>query len=524
VLASRARPGVAQTHRVSDPTASPAYDALFGSAARAEPARPCLLLGDDEVMTYADVDDRAARFAAVLQERGVGAGDRVVVQVDKSVDAVALYLGCLRAGAVHVPLNPAHTGAEVAFGVTDAGAAIFVGRPGGGAGGLPSGCVAETLGTAGDGSLAAAASEIRPQSDPVARQRSEPAAMLYTSGTTGRPKGAVLSGGNLVANAEALVEAWRFQRDDVLVHVLPVFHVHGLFVALHCAFAVGAAVRLHERFDVEAVRRDLRRSTVLMGVPTHYHRLLADPGFGADDCQTMRLFTSGSAPLAAADHVGFEERTGYRIVERYGMTETLILTSNPYDGERVAGTVGFPLRGVELRVTGDAGGRAPSGEPGSVEVRGDGVFLGYRGLEEQTAAAYTDDGWFVTGDIGALDAEGRLTLVGRTSDLVISGGYNVYPKEVEAVLDSVSGVVESAVVGVGDPDLGEVVVAAVVLGDGAAVDEDLLAAACEGVLARYKHPRRYVWLDELPRNAMGKVQKAAIRQSLDGPTSSGERG
>ena len=515
---------MAQTRRVSRPSVPTAHDTLFGAVARRDPERACLVLEDGSVLSYGDVDRRAAGFAGVLRDRGVDPGDRVVVQVDKSADALALYLACLRAGAVHVPLNSAQTPTEVAFAAGDAGAALFVGRPGRDAPDLPAGCPAETLGIDGDGTLPTGVGEADPLTDPVAVPLSEPSALLYTSGTTGRPKGALLSGRNLVANARALVDAWRFDASDVLVHVLPVFHVHGLFVALHCAWSVGATVRLHRRFDVAAVRRDLRRSTVFMGVPTHYHRLLADPELGPEDCASMRLFTSGSAPLAAAEHRAFEDRTGHRIVERYGMTETMILTSNPYDGERVPGTVGFPLAGVELRVVDDAGQEAPPEEPGSVEVRGEGVFLGYRGLPEQTAACTTPDGWFVTGDLGSVDAEGRLTLVGRTSDLIISGGYNVYPKEVEAVLDSVSGVVESAVVGIGDPDLGEVVVAAVVLEEDAAVDEDLLAAACEGVLARYKHPRRYLWVDALPRNVMGKVQKATIRTSADGPASSGERG
>ena len=479
---------MAQTRPVTSPD-DPVYEAIFGTAWD-EPDRPCLVT-DGGTVTYAELDERAARLAGALLARGATVGGRVVVQVDKSVDAVALYLACLRAGIVYVPLNTAYTEAEVGAFVDDAGASLLVdGR-----------VLGELLATD------AAPSPI------VERRGTDPAAMLYTSGTTGRSKGALLSCRNLVANARALIDAWRFEPDDVLLHVLPVFHVHGLFVALHCAFGVGATVRFHRRFDVPAVRAELGRSTVLMGVPTHYHRLLADPGFGADDCDGMRLFTSGSAPLPAVEHEAFAARTGHRIVERYGMTETMILTSNPYDGDRVAGTVGFPLDGVELRVVGDDGGELPPGEVGIVEVRGDGVFLGYWQLPDRTAASF-HDAWFVTGDLGALDDVGRLTLVGRASDLVISGGLNVYPKEVEAVLTSVAGVTDCAVVGAPDPDLGEAVVAFVVTDPGAPVDDDLLAGACDGVLARFKHPRSYRFIDELPRNAMGKVQKAELRRRL----------
>jgi malonyl-CoA/methylmalonyl-CoA synthetase len=341
-----------------------------------------------------------------------------------------------------------------------------------------------------------------PDPDVVERSGDDCAAMLYTSGTTGRSKGAMLSCRNLVANGWALHDAWQFRPDDVLVHVLPVFHVHGLFVALHCAFLAGATVRFHARFDPAAVVHDLRRSTVMMGVPTHYHRLLDHTDLAPDDCVGMRLFTSGSAPLLAARHDEFAGRTGHRIVERYGMTETMILTSNPYDGDRVAGTVGMPLDGVELRI----------GADDLVEVRTPGLFLGYWNQPEKTRASFREDGWFVTGDVGSLDDEGRLTLAGRQSDLIISGGLNVYPSEIEAVLDAVDTVVETAVVGVPDPDFGEAIVAVVV----GAADEDTLRRACEGQLARFKHPTRFVFADELPRNAMGKVQKATLRVDLAG--------
>ncbi len=485
------------------------YDDLFG-VARSAPDRPCLLL-DDHEWTYGRLDRRAGQFVGALAQRGLTVGDRLVVQVDKSADAVALYLACLRTGVVHVPLNTAYTPTEVAFFATDAGAGLFVGRPGHRP---PADVPADTLGGSDGGTLAYLADRQTDLPPVVERSGDDWAAMLYTSGTTGRSKGAMLSCSNLVANARALHDAWRFEPDDVLLHVLPIFHVHGLFVALHCAFLAGASVRFHERFDVESVRRDLRRSTVMMGVPTHYVRLLADPTFSADDAASMRLFTSGSAPLSAADHEAFTARTGHRIVERYGMTETMILTSNPYDGDRVQGTVGYPLAGVELRVTSEAGSPAAPGEVGTVEIRGDGVFLGYWQLPEKTADSYRDDGWFVTGDLGLLDASGRLTLVGRGSDLIISGGLNIYPKEIEAVLDAVDGVVETAVVGVPDPDFGEAVVAVVVATSGSDLDEHTLRSTCDEHLARFKHPKRYVVVDALPRNAMGKVQKAMLREQL----------
>lgn len=453
------------------------YESLFGVASTA-PHRPCLHLDDGTVRTYGDLDRASSRLAAALAARGVDVGDRVVARVEKSPEAVALYLACLRGGFVYVPLNTAYTDEEVDFFVADADAALFV-----------------------DDAVLADLDRSDGTHDIVDRSGDDWAAMLYTSGTTGRPKGAMLSCRNLVANARAANEAWHFSSDDVLVHILPVFHVHGLFVALHCAFLAGAAVRFHTRFEPDAVVRDLRRATVLTGVPTHYHRLLDHTDIDADACAGMRLFMSGSAPLLAGRHDEFAARTGHRIVERYGMTETMILTSSPYDGQRLAGTVGFPLPGVDVRI----------GAGDVVEVRGDGVFLGYWGLPDQTAAAFRDDGWFVTGDLGRLDDDGRLTLVGRQNDVIITGGLNVYPAEIEQVLDAVEGVVESAVVGVPDDDFGESVVAFVV----GTADEHDLRSACRP-LARFKHPRRYVVVDELPRNTMGKVQKAVLRTRAAG--------
>ena len=487
-----------------------------------DPSRTALEVPDGATWTYGDLDREAAALAGALQASGAGVGDRVVVQVDKSLEAVALYLACLRIGAVFVPLNTAYTPAEVAFFVDDAAPTVLVARPDAP---LPPSAhrpEVRTLGPDGDGTLVGLASVVEPVGSAVRRGADDWAAMLYTSGTTGRSKGSMLSCRNLVANARALIDAWRFEADDVLIHVLPIFHVHGLFVALHCALGVGARVRFHLRFDADAVVADLPGSTVLMGVPTHHHRLLAHPGLDRDRCAGMRLFTSGSAPLPADEHDAFAARTGHRIVERYGMTETMILTSNPYDPHpagtaRIAGTVGFPLDGVELRVRADDGEPAAMDEPGAVEVRGPGVHLGYWHLPERTAEAVTDDGWFRTGDVGSLDAEGRLTLAGRAGDMIITGGLNVYPKEIEQVLDRAPGVEESAVVGVPDPDFGEAVVAVIVAEADAEVDEVALRAACDAHLARFKHPKRYVVVDELPRNAMGKVTKADLRRTLSHP-------
>ncbi len=468
------------------------------------PDRVALEVPGSPVVTYRQLDERAAAFAGALEAHGVAAGDRVMCQVPKSVDAVALYLGCLRAGAVHLPLNPSFTSEEVAFFTADAEPALFVTEPGTPPQAVPS----LTLDGAGGGALVEAAAGAEPVAEPRARSAGDLAALLYTSGTTGRPKGAMLTHGGLAANARALHEIWGFGPADVLVHPLPIFHVHGLFVALHCALLSGCEVLFLPRFSVAAVLGALDGATVMMGVPTYYSRLLADPRFDAEACATVRLLTSGSAPMTAALHHAIAERTGHRVVERYGMTETGIITSNPLRGDRVAGTVGYPLPGVEVRVAGPDGPCGP-GQAGMVQVRGPHLFAGYWCLPERTAADHTDDGWFVTGDIGHLDESGRLTLEGRAGDMIISGGENISPREIEACLDEAAGVVESAVVGQPDPDLGEVVVAFLV-GD-PDLDPAAVARTLDGRLARFKHPKRYVVVDELPRNAMGKVQKTELR-------------
>lgn len=459
-------------------------------------------------LTYRDVEQRSASMAGALRARGVSVGDRVVVQIDKSPDAVALYLACLRIGAVFLPLNTAYTATEVEFFVDDATPALVVARPAT----LDHLSVpVDGLDVDGTGSFAALADAASPFDGVIDRGADDLAAMLYTSGTTGRSKGAMLTHANLESNAVALHEIWRFGPDDVLLHTLPIFHVHGLFVALHCAMLSGIEVIFLPRFDVDEVLERLPEATVMMGVPTQYTRLLADERFDASVCSSIRLFTSGSAPMTAAVHAEFTERTGHRILERYGMTEAGMITSNPYDGERVPGTVGFPLPGVDLRVADSDGHDVGAGETGVVEIRSPGLFAGYWQQPDKTAAEFRADGWFITGDVGSVDHEGRLTLEGRSSDMIISGGYNVYPKEIELVLDAVPGVLESAVIGVPHADFGEAVVAIVVRDGSVEVTDDDLARSLDGVLARFKHPKAYVAADSLPRNAMSKVQKAELR-------------
>ena len=468
--------------------------------------RPALVLPTGEHMTYADLDARAEAFAGALAALQVSAGDRLITTANKSVDAVALYLACLRRGVVYIPLNPAFTGDERRFFVDDAEPALMVTDTGDDP---TPGVRVETLDGAGGGSLGQAASTADPVSEIVATDASDLAAMLYTSGTTGRPKGAMLTHEGLTRNGQALNAIWGFGPEDVLVHGLPIFHVHGLFVALHSAFLSGAQVRFLPRFSVDAVLEALPGASVMMGVPTHYGRLLDDARFDADACASMRLFTSGSAPMTEAMHHRFTERTGHRILERYGMTETGIISSNPLDGERIPGTVGFGLPDMEVRVATDDGVCEPD-ETGVVEVRGPHLFSGYWQLPEKTAAEFRPDGFFITGDVGALDAQGRLRLEGRAGDMIISGGENIYPKEIELVLDAAPGVIESAVVGAPHPDFGEMAVAWLVCE--ADPDLDAVRATVGDRLARFKHPKRYVVVDALPRNTMGKVQKAELRQ------------
>ena len=471
-----------------------------------------------EQYRYRDVLSTSRRMARVLRESGVVPGDRVVVRVDKSPQAIMLYLACLQTGAVYLPLNTAYTEAEVEYFLTDAEPRFYVCRPEDidTARRLAQRCgvsVVESLGAEADGSLMERVAKAEEDPHIAELEANDLASILYTSGTTGRSKGAMLSHGNLAANSQALAQSWRFSADDHLLHALPIFHTHGLFVACNIILTVGASMTFLPRLDAEQLLDLMPRATALMGVPTFYTRLLASPRLNRETTANMRLFVSGSAPLLAETHREFSERTGHAILERYGMTETNMNTSNPYDGERRPGTVGFALPGSEVRITDRETGKAlPAGETGLVEVRGPNVFQGYWRMPEKTASEFRDDGFFITGDLGLIDEDGYLHIVGRDKDLVISGGYNVYPKEIEQWIDELPQVVESAVIGVAHPDLGEGVTAAVVLKPGESLDESGVLAALKDKVARYKQPKRVFFIDSLPRNVMGKVQKNALRE------------
>jgi malonyl-CoA/methylmalonyl-CoA synthetase len=473
---------------------------------------------------YGALRAQTAQLARALVAAGLQPGDRVAAQVEKSATAVLLYLATLRAGGVYVPLNTAYTLPELEYFLEDAAPGIVVCTPERRRDIAPlaerfGGAALLTLGVdAGSGTLAAAAGAEPPHFAEVARAATDPAAILYTSGTTGRSKGAVLTHGNLVSNARTLAAAWRFVPADVLLHALPIFHIHGLFVAINTVLAARASLILLPRFDPQAVLAALPRATVMMGVPTFYTRLLQDPGLDRAACARLRLFISGSAPLLPETHRLWRERTGHAILERYGMSETGMNASNPYDGERVPGSVGPPLPGVELRVVDAAtGAPLPAGATGLIEVRGPNVFAGYWHQPEKTRADFRADGFFITGDLGRIDERGYLWIVGRAKDLVISGGYNVYPREVEEAIDAIAGVEEAAVIGLPHADFGEGVTAVVVAPRRpAALDEAAVLADLRTRLAAYKIPKRVLFVEELPRNAMGKVQKSELRRRYAG--------
>ncbi len=475
--------------------------ALFAERFAAISGEVCLELEDGRCYTYADLEAESARYANLLARLGLERGDRVAAQIDKSPQAVFLYLGCLRAGLVYLPLNTAYQEGEIAYFVKDAEPKAVFCRPQarGWFRGVPH--LLEPGAAVGES----------PRFATVASSPSDLACIIYTSGTTGRPKGAMVTHGNLASNALALHAAWRFEPGDVLLHSLPLFHVHGLFVALHTALLNASRMIFQARFDVAEVIRQLPRATVFMGVPTYYVRLLAEPAFTKALCAGMRLFVSGSAPLALDTFNDFRTRTGHTILERYGMTETGMNTSNPYDGERRGGTVGFPLQDIEVRVVDDADRVLPTGQTGHIQVRGPNVMPGYWKQPEKNSEEFTADGFFRTGDLGSYDKRGYLSIVGRAKDMVISGGYNVYPREVELLLDELPGVRESAVFGVPHPDFGEAVVAAIVPGPGAQLTEDGVIAHVKSRLANFKVPKRVVFVPELPRNTMGKVLKSELR-------------
>jgi len=501
---------------------------LFCALRRAFPAdldSIAIETGDGTPMHYSwrDLDRGTAMLANLLESLELPPGTRIAVQTEKSVEALMLYLAVLRAGFVYLPLNSAYQSAEVAYFIADAQPGVVVCAP------RNFGWVSRLAFSAGTahvftldetrgGSLLQRAAVHSDVHTPAQRGADEIAAILYTSGTTGRSKGAMLSHGNLLSNAEVLKQHWRWrtpaQGGDVLIHALPIFHVHGLFVASHGALLNGSKMIWFSRFEPRAVIERLRDATVFMGVPTLYVRLLAEAGLTRDACRHMRLFVSGSAPLLIETFNDFRERTGHTILERYGMSETAMLTSNPcdpQDGERRGGTVGRPLPGVGLRIVDDHGAPCPTGEIGHIQVCGPNVFKGYWRMPEKTKEEFTADGWFKTGDVGRIDADGYVAIVGRSKDLIISGGFNVYPAEVEGVLNEMAGVGESAVIGVPHPDFGEAVVAVVVARNGAAPDATRLIDALKHRIANFKVPKRVFVVDELPRNAMGKVQKNLLR-------------
>ncbi len=474
-----------------------------------------------ERFTYGDIEAMSALYAGLLVELGVEPGDRVAVQVEKSPEAVILYLATLRAGAAFLPLNTAYTAAELQYFLSDSQPRVVVCRPEDEDKIAP---LAEKAGTAqaltldgdGSGSFAERTAETTRLTEPVPREMSDLAAILYTSGTTGRSKGAMLTVENLWSNANTLCEAWGFSTSDILLHALPIFHAHGLFVAINCVLVSGSRMVFLPKFDVADVLATLPRCTVMMGVPTFYTRLLASPDFTPEPFLHRRLFISGSAPLLAETWQRFKERTGHEILERYGMTETVMSSSNLLEGEggRIPGSIGKPLPGVELRVVGEDGEELPVGETGILEVRGPNVFKGYWRQPEKTNAEFRPDGYFITGDLARYDENGFFYLVGRAKDLIISGGYNVYPKEIEEILDAMAGIAESAVVGVADADFGERVIA-VIRPSGEPPAADTVIAALKEQLAGYKVPKEIHFVDELPRNVMGKIQKNVLRERFE---------
>lgn len=494
---------------------NPLYDTLFGKYADAETT--FIKTTDGKVTTHGDFVAIAARLANAFTSIGLSKGDRVAVQVEKSVESLCIYAACAQAGLVFLPLNTAYTANEVSYFVEDSGAKVFVCdgqkedvlKPIA----QKAGAKLETLNADGSGSLIELAKTQANTFRTVETSDDDLAAFLYTSGTTGRSKGAMLTQNNLLSNAITLADYWKFSDNDVLLHALPIFHTHGLFVAINVALVSGASMVMMPKFDVQAVLDNIPNATALMGVPTFYTRLLSEPSFDKELVKTMRLFISGSAPLLAETHIEFEQRTGHRILERYGMTETNMNTSNPYVGDRRAGTVGYPLPGIELKITNpETGEGLEVGEIGMLEVRGPNVFKGYWNMPEKTKEELRDNGFFITGDLGMIDKDGYVQIIGRDKDLIISGGFNIYPKEIEMLLDDQPGVVESAVVGVSHPDFGETPLGILVRKPDQEPDTSMIEKQISEVLARYKHPHKLIVVDELPRNTMGKVQKNLLRE------------
>ena len=476
---------------------------------------------NDQLISFEDFFQNAEKIACALISAGIQPGDRVAMQVEKSYNALELYFGTILAGAGFLPLNTAYVSDEVDFFLRDAQPSIFVCAPSklDNLTKIAESCGVSkiwTLSADGTGSLIDKKNAESPGFTGVKRNPDDLAAVLYTSGTTGRSKGAMLTHRNLQSNAEALVKCWQFTDEDILIHALPLYHTHGLFVATNVSLLAGSSLLLMKKFDADAICRRMPQASVLMGVPTFYVRLLEHPDLG-NVAKNMRLFVSGSAPMLPHTHALWKERTGQTILERYGMTETSMNTSNPYFGERRAGTAGLPLPGVEVIVTDPATGKVlQNGRTGMIEIRGPNVFKGYWGMPEKTAEELRENGFFITGDLGSIGEDGYVSLVGRSKDLIISAGYNIYPKEIELMLDRIGGVFESAVIGVPHPDLGEAVVAVIVTESGISLNQDSIIDSLQNRIARFKHPKQIIFIDELPRNSMGKVQKNVLRESYLG--------
>ena len=491
------------------------YDRLFGCHQGEQ--KPFLIFADGSQQSYDSFLRQTARFANVIQSIGLDVGDRLAAQIEKSAEALALYAACVQSGVIFLPLNKAYTPAEVSYFVGDSGAKLVVADQHFDLESVASehGAVLERLNADGRRQFCRSCGNRKRQFATVPRGADDLAAFLYTSGTTGRSKGAMLTQNNLLSNAETLIGEWRFDANDVLLHALPIFHTHGLFVATNIILLAKASMIFLPKFSTDMVIDALPKASSMMGVPTFYTRLLDDPRLTPDLTRHMRLFISGSAPLLAETHIQFESRTGHRILERYGMTETNMNTSNPYDGERRAGTVGMALPGVDMKITNpDNGETLADGDIGQIEVRGPNVFVGYWNMPEKTREELREDGFFITGDLGRIDEHGYLQIVGRNKDLIISGGYNIYPKEIELVLDEQPGVLESAVIGAPHPDFGESVIGILVADGGQPVDLDAIEADLGKTLARFKQPRKLILVDSLPRNTMGKVQKNILRDEF----------
>ncbi|WP_369919685.1 malonyl-CoA synthase [Marinomonas polaris] len=496
---------------------NPLYDRLFGK--HKGKTSVFLQQPDGSTMTHNEFLELASQYAHTLVQLGLQPDDCLAVQIAKSPQALAVYAACAQAGVVFLPLNTAYTADEVSYFVEDSRAKVLLCDEKQAAALQPvaaaCGAILKTLNEDGSGEFSVLAQAMPTVFDTVPREEDDLASFLYTSGTTGRSKGAMLTHGNLLSNSQALADEWRFTEQDVLLHALPIFHTHGLFVATNVSLTAGSKIIFLPKFDLDIMLNLMPQATVMMGVPTFYTRLLSDPRFTKELAQPMRLFISGSAPLLADTHVEFEERTGHRILERYGMTETNMNTSNPYDGERRAGTVGLPLPGTEVKITDmDTGETLPQGEIGQIEVRGPNVFKGYWQMPEKTAEELREDGFFITGDLGLIDKDGYVHIVGRNKDLIISGGYNIYPKELELLLDEEEGVLESAVIGVPHADFGETVVAVLIAKSGVTLDLESIEKNIAQTLARFKQPKKFVVIDELPRNTMGKVQKNLLRDQF----------